>query len=168
MLADVGNLLPLFNEYAVLFKNNQTVKYVLRLFYTEILEFYKILLNFMNDRSRFALLGQVEYALIKCLDRTENMPRAILAQCPLKDFRCGGQYQASQRSFNRSCDARTHLAVRKAPAAGIARVCAQRRIPNRTRIRRSSCRVQANNVPWDTGGDASKEFGRVRVLAGYK
>lgn len=53
MLAEIGHALPLFNDYASLFKNNQTVKHVLRLFYTEILEFYKILLCFINDRSKF-------------------------------------------------------------------------------------------------------------------
>ncbi|KAK2605587.1 hypothetical protein N8I77_008413 [Diaporthe amygdali] len=53
VLNEVGNTLPVFNDYASLFKENQTVKHVLHLFYAEILEFYKILVNFMNDR-RFA------------------------------------------------------------------------------------------------------------------
>lgn len=51
VLAEIGTAMPLFNDYASLFKNNQTVKHVLRLFYTEILEFYKILLSFIHDRS---------------------------------------------------------------------------------------------------------------------
>lgn len=52
MLAEVGEALPLFSRYASLFKENQTVKHVLRLFYAEILELYKILISFMSDRSR--------------------------------------------------------------------------------------------------------------------
>lgn len=88
VLAEIGAVLPLFNDYASLFKDNQTVKHVLRLFYTEILEFYKILLDFVNDRSKLKPIAWVEAVLIMWLARTENSPGAILAQRPLKDICC--------------------------------------------------------------------------------
>lgn len=70
VLAEMGAVMPLFNDYASLFKRNPMVKHVLRLFYTEILEFYKILLDFVNDRSKLRLIACVEAVLIMCLSRT--------------------------------------------------------------------------------------------------
>ncbi|KAJ2996646.1 hypothetical protein NUW58_g904 [Xylaria curta] len=50
LLAEIGHTIPQFNAYASLFRDNEQVKRVLHLFYVDILEFYKVLLNFLDNR----------------------------------------------------------------------------------------------------------------------
>lgn len=50
LLADIGHTLPLFQKYAILFDKNNQVNHSLYLFYLEILELYKIVLDFLSHR----------------------------------------------------------------------------------------------------------------------
>ncbi|KAH6891508.1 hypothetical protein B0T10DRAFT_313468 [Thelonectria olida] len=50
VLADIGHALPQFQKYASLFHENDGVNRVMCLFYVDILELYKILLDFMENR----------------------------------------------------------------------------------------------------------------------
>ncbi|KAH0425605.1 nacht domain protein [Colletotrichum camelliae] len=52
VLADIGSALPVFKKYAEIFQQNEEVKGVLGLFYSDILEVYTILLNFLAHRKR--------------------------------------------------------------------------------------------------------------------
>ncbi|KAK2768084.1 nacht domain protein [Colletotrichum kahawae] len=52
VLADIGSALPGFKKYAKIFQQNEEVRGVLGLFYSDILEVYTILLNFLAHRKR--------------------------------------------------------------------------------------------------------------------
>ncbi|KAK8134954.1 hypothetical protein PG984_006966 [Apiospora sp. TS-2023a] len=50
VLGDIGDALPLFHKYRSTFQENDDLKRILAMFYADVLEFYKILVNFMHDR----------------------------------------------------------------------------------------------------------------------
>ncbi|KAK7978462.1 NACHT domain protein [Apiospora saccharicola] len=50
VLGDIGDALPLFHKYHSIFQENDDLKRILATFYADVLEFYKILVNFMHDR----------------------------------------------------------------------------------------------------------------------
>ncbi|KAI1326477.1 hypothetical protein F5Y16DRAFT_400366 [Xylariaceae sp. FL0255] len=50
LLAEFGQTIPQFNSYATLFKENKQIQRVLHLFYVDILDFYQVLLNFLDNR----------------------------------------------------------------------------------------------------------------------
>ncbi|KAJ8129744.1 hypothetical protein O1611_g3888 [Lasiodiplodia mahajangana] len=50
VLADIGLALPQFKKYTELFEGNDQIKQAMCLFYIDILDFYKILLNFLGNR----------------------------------------------------------------------------------------------------------------------
>ncbi|KAI0967464.1 hypothetical protein F4678DRAFT_475185 [Xylaria arbuscula] len=56
LLVEIAHTIPQFNSYASLFRENNQVKRVLHLFYVDILEFYKVLLNFLDNRRLNTLL----------------------------------------------------------------------------------------------------------------
>lgn len=49
-MAMIGNKLPLFEAYSMLFKENDRVAQVLVLFYKDILDFYEVVLNFFSAK----------------------------------------------------------------------------------------------------------------------
>ncbi|KAF9767043.1 hypothetical protein IL306_000445 [Fusarium sp. DS 682] len=48
VMKDMGSVLPRFNEFIPLFKNNERMKYVLGLFFQDILDFYLVSLRFFG------------------------------------------------------------------------------------------------------------------------
>ncbi|KAF4435123.1 NACHT nucleoside triphosphatase, partial [Fusarium austroafricanum] len=48
VMKDIGLVLPRFNEFIPLFKNNERMKYVLGLFFQDILDFYAVSLKFFT------------------------------------------------------------------------------------------------------------------------
>lgn len=56
VLADVGMTLPSFQAYAQLFQQNDGIRRALFLFYADILDFYVVLLNFLNNRGKFLFI----------------------------------------------------------------------------------------------------------------
>ncbi|KAI1120580.1 hypothetical protein F5Y10DRAFT_272930 [Nemania abortiva] len=52
VLSDIGHALPQFKKYTDLFEENDQVKQAMCLFYVDILDFYKILLNFLENKTR--------------------------------------------------------------------------------------------------------------------
>ncbi|KAK8078340.1 NACHT domain protein [Apiospora saccharicola] len=50
VLGDIGDALPLFHKYRSVFQGNDDLKRILAMFYADVLEFYKILVNLMHDR----------------------------------------------------------------------------------------------------------------------
>ena len=57
-MAVIGNKLPLFEAYTMLFKENDRVAQVLVLFYKDILDFYEIVLNFFSAKRKIPLLDK--------------------------------------------------------------------------------------------------------------
>ena len=58
-MADIGDALPLFQKYHSAFQDSEDLKRVLSMFYADILEFYKILINFMHDRRRYIAAPEI-------------------------------------------------------------------------------------------------------------
>lgn len=48
VMKDIGSVLPRFNEFVPLFKNNERMKYVLGLFFQDILDFYLVSVRFFG------------------------------------------------------------------------------------------------------------------------
>lgn len=64
-MAVIGNKLPLFEAYTLLFKESDRVADVLVLFYKDILDFYEIALNFFSAK-RIILLPHEEVNILIC------------------------------------------------------------------------------------------------------
>lgn len=55
----IGDNLPKFQNYTDLFKNNDSVKSVLCLFYKDLLEFHSVFLKFLKLKSKFSRYVQI-------------------------------------------------------------------------------------------------------------
>lgn len=66
-MAVIGNKLPLFEAYVMLFEESDRVADVLVLFYKDILDFYEIALNFFTAKRTIPLLDKEIMVLTICL-----------------------------------------------------------------------------------------------------
>ena len=72
----IGDKLPIFTDYAKLFKANPRVNHILALIFRDILNFYLAALNF------FALRGESHHrAMTKSLSTNHDLPPCRLAYC---------------------------------------------------------------------------------------
>ncbi|KAF4443329.1 NACHT nucleoside triphosphatase [Fusarium acutatum] len=82
VMKNMGSILPRFNEFVPLFKNNERIRYVLGLFFQDILDFYLISLRFFGlTRSKvfFESLWPARQAEIQVI--AENIEKHRLLLC---------------------------------------------------------------------------------------
>lgn len=90
-MAVIGNKLPLFEAYTVLFKENDRVAQVLVLFYKDILDFYEIVLNFFSAKRKIPLHNK-EIEMLTIYPRLGFCIRLGLAKTQRQNRCCREQY----------------------------------------------------------------------------
>ena len=61
VMAKIGDTLPHFQNYAQLFQQNSAIKQVLALFYKDILDFHRIMMEFFSRKSEYPELLILSY-----------------------------------------------------------------------------------------------------------
>lgn len=90
-MAMIGNKLPLFEAYTMLFKGNDRVAQVLVLFYKDILDFYEVVLNFFSAKRKIPLYSK-EIGMLTIYPRLDFCIRFGLAKTQRQNRCCREQY----------------------------------------------------------------------------
>ncbi|KAI0101764.1 hypothetical protein GGR51DRAFT_563230 [Nemania sp. FL0031] len=102
VLADIGLALPQFKKYTELFEGNDQVKQAMCLFYADILDFYQILLNFLDSRrlNTFfeALWPNIRGKIDVVQSNIERHKLLMTSQVTLEDI--AQSYEARRQAMN--------------------------------------------------------------------